>query len=329
MAIVLIKTPPEIGSEVPVDFKIDSRVIPRYSSDKFGTFLEDMGIIIPLGLSKVMDGTEPPPSEFDTTGFSAQELIDFAAYKKRYIERDSLLYKYFHLSNISTVGAERDAMADAFMRKNMHSGRATVLALKEFHNNPSDQSKWIVVKELLRLHKKVEEKCPEFKLRVEKVFARIAELKFTFNDLQLVTFLNGLGPEYNTVVAALLMKNNLTMDEVTSALDSHDKFHRQQTDTAASYSALSSSSSVVTEELLDKVAKNAVALYVSSTDKHGGGGKKSGKMLFKRSDYNVKDFPDTPTPYEKQLTCNTCSLLGHASRTCKVVSSKKRGREED
>ena len=121
----------------------------------------------------------------------------------------------------------------------------------------------------------------------------------------LVTFLNGLGPQYSTIVQSLFIRSNITLEEVKSVIDSHDRYHRYQNEAShvakdssqiAARQALSvdSSNEEVTEKLSMKVVERAAQL-ISRNDRLV----KKRKANLNANDYDISDCPHSPTPCEK------------------------------
>ena len=163
------------------------------------------------------------------------------------------------------------------------------------------------------------ETIEEYKLRASDNLTRIKRLDVNLEDLHTTIFIDGLvRSEFDQLKTTLYTQGNLSFDQAAEYAAAHSRrltesisrpkpFSFQQSNPPPSaFIATSSLSGGEDDFQLSSEEYALVAsLRAASSKKRNG------------LDHDVDAHPDSPTEYEKTLTCNNCRTKGHAIRTCK------------
>jgi hypothetical protein len=337
---------------------------PPYDPDDFPAFYKKFLIFLPENLNELLDGTEslvtsPDPDDYDNS--VASEVTRLAKDVKKFNKsrkRNKLLYQAVYSSVSKSATKAGITLVDTAP---MFDGVAAWKTLIDHHNDPSQQNKLLSVQTLLNLRQLPNEAILDFKVRLEKAFARIRTLKVSWDDLVAVKFMLGLDDKYSRLIDTLSISgDNITVEDVyREALSFDQRKSLREEDHAVANTARTISedgnkppkiaSSQSTGEIFSKNDIKAIKSYLKSVkeekanaanathSKYGGNSSNNhyGKGNNNKSqsgngggktklDHNIDECPNGPTEYERTLTCSICEKKGHAKRTC-----RKRDRGDD
>ena len=209
-------------------------------------------------------------------------------------------------------------------------GKAAYEALVKHHDNPSTQNKLEALYAFVDNKMKTGEDVSAYQLRADSNFKRIDRLKVTLKDMQTALFIGGLSKEFEPLKTSLFtFQGELNFEKASADAKGFEQRLRSTSDTNFAYFADASSppSTMSTPSCLSSVSSQSadddfiVRMHVSPTEcayisrlrEQGPGG---GQKKKRRLEHNIEDHPDTPTEFEKTLTCDNCNIHGHAKRTC-------------
>jgi hypothetical protein len=204
--------------------------------------------------------------------------------------------------------------------KHPDNGKLAYEAILKIHENPTLQNKLDAGKQFLSNKMKVGESVADYKLRCSDNLALVEKLNVSIPDLHTTVFIDGLRPEFDTLKTSLYTQDGLTFEQATDFAASHSRRLQDSASTKPNYANLPSHTAfIATGSSAGGDEASNFEIQVTGAEYHAmlaalrsGSSKKRGGL-----DHDVDAHPDSPTDYEKTLTCDNCRTKGHAKRTCK------------
>lgn len=201
-----------------------------------------------------------------------------------------------------------------------HDGKSAYEEIIKLHENPTQQNKLDAGRTFLALKLKPGETIEEYKLRASDNLTRIKRLDVNLEDLHTTIFIDGLvRSEFDQLKTTLYTQGNLSFDQAAEFAAAHSRrvnetFSRPKPTHLSSPALPPSSAFIATSSLSGGEVDIQLTgeEYAMVTALRSGSSKKRGGL-----NHDEDAHPDSPTDYEKTLTCATCGTKGHAKRTCK------------
>ena len=203
--------------------------------------------------------------------------------------------------------------------KHPDNGKLAYEAILKIHENPTLQNKLDAGKQCLSNKMKVGESIADNKLRCSDNLALVEKLNVSIPDLHTTVFIDGRRPEFDTLKTSLYTQDGLTFEQATDFAAGHSRRLPESSFAKPNYVNLPHSTAFIATSSLsggDEASNFEIQLtgeeYAMLAAIRSGSSKKRNGL-----NHDVDAHPDTPTEYEKTLTCNNCRTKGHAIRTCK------------
>jgi len=201
-----------------------------------------------------------------------------------------------------------------------HDGKSAYEEIIKLHENPTQQNKLDAGRTFLALKLKPGETIEEYKLRASDNLTRIKRLDVNLEDLHTTIFIDGLvRSEFDQLKTTLYTQGNLSFDQAAEYAAAHSRrvtesFSRPKPTHLSSPALPPSSAFIATSSLSggeDNYQLSGEEYALVASFRAASSKKRNGL------DHDVDAHPDSPTDYEKTLTCDICHVKGHAKRTCR------------
>lgn len=274
----------------------------------------------------ILNGSETVLTGFSSSRQRASESDSSSAQAQLKAEdifsaRNATIYRVLVQSIMKCSATTEKGTALALIRKVTEGdGKAAYDALIQHHENPSKQNKMTAAKKFINEKMKLTDTVSSYKLRVGTEFQRTQELKVSMEDLKTTIFIDGLSADFDTLKPSLYAAQDITFEKASELALGHalhlESSKDEQRRTPLLQLAHQAQTVGTIEGGEDERKSHGVQLsheeYAMVAAFRSGASKKRGGL-----DHDVDANPDTPTEYEKSLTCDNCRTKGHAKRTCK------------
>ena len=199
-------------------------------------------------------------------------------------------------------------------------GKSAYEEIIKLHENPTQQNKLDAGRTFLALKLKPGETIEEYKLRASDNLTRIKRLDVNLEDLHTTIFIDGLvRSEFDQLKTTLYTQGNLSFDQAAEYAAAHSRrvqesFSRPKPTHLSSPALPPSTAFIATSSLSggeDNYQLSGEEYALVASFRAASSKKRNGL------DHDVDAHPDSPTDYEKTLTCDICHVKGHAKRTCR------------
>jgi hypothetical protein len=307
--------------------------IPAYDKDNYQRWARNFVISLSDNLNEIIENTYTSirPTKASDAALDPDQIEALEEkYRVNYEKKNKKLYQNINYALTKSNDPSSYALISDESTVRRFDGKAAFEAILNFHNDPSLQNKLAATQEFLSVKQEARETPLEFKSKVNLLFQRLESLKVTFDDLKAIKYLTGLKPRYATIVNTISVRGGkLDIDDIYKAVGAYDQrksiaenelaktHYVDENDDEDSQYITPKKKKSSEERLIKKVEKlhKQVALLTKANNKPQQQPQQKPKKL-----HDPWNHEDTPTEYEKTLTCDSCGMLGHAKRTCKRLN---------